>query len=100
MGMGGGKGLITHWKQKESCFLLLLCVLMKADFPGINPQFGDRYQIGELGEGYEKNSQELMSMADCLILMAQVTFALHIKSIFWILKVYFMYCTHLRVQFP
>lgn len=69
------------------------------DFPGINPEFGDRNQKGELGDRYEKNSKKLMNAAIRLVLNKREILYLTLK-VYFRYQVYFMYYTHPRTQFP
>lgn len=88
-----------HIPGEENCVRLLLCVLMQADFPGRNSEFGERNQKGELGDRYEKSSKKLMSTALRLALNTREILHLILK-VYFRYQVYFMYYTHPRIQFP
>lgn len=72
---------------------------MKEDFPGRNPEFGDRNQKGELGDRYEKSSKKLMSTALRLALNTREILYLILK-VYFRYQVYFMYYAHPSTQFP
>lgn len=78
-----------HIPGEENCVRLLLCVLMQADFPGRNSEFGERNQKGELGDRYEKSSKKLTSTALRLALNTREILHL-IKSIFQISSVFYV----------